>query len=86
MVEEGYQGDLYVVTSNVDGRCIAKLNAMGGIYWNKTNRSGIVQDMALINGEVFVVSNGRNEKYDTPTASWLQKTKPAVRCRLPKVR
>ena len=65
LVEEDYRGDLYIITSNADGRRIAKMDGLGGFYWNKTSRSGIVQDMALINGEVFVVGNGRNEKYDT---------------------
>ncbi|WP_226597146.1 PQQ-binding-like beta-propeller repeat protein [Marinobacter nauticus] len=65
LVEEDYRGDLYFVTSNADGRRIAKLDGLGGFYWNKTSRSGIVQDMALINGEVFAVGDGRNEKYDT---------------------
>ncbi len=65
LVAEDYRGDLYVVTSNADGRRIAKMDGLGGFYWNKANRNGIVQDMALINGEVFVVGDGRNEKYDT---------------------
>jgi hypothetical protein len=65
LVEEDYRGDLYIITSNADGRRIAKMDGLGGFYWNKTSRSGIVQDMALINGEVFVVGDGRNEKYDT---------------------
>ena len=65
LVEGDYRGDLYIITSNADGRRIAKMDGLGGFYWNKTSRSGIVQDMALINGEVFVVGDGRNEKYDT---------------------
>ncbi|MCH8498505.1 MAG: PQQ-like beta-propeller repeat protein [Marinobacter sp.] len=65
LIRQDHRGDLYVATSNSNGRRIAKLDAQGRVYWQKTSRQGIVQDMALINGEVFVVGNGRNEKYDT---------------------
>ena len=64
LVLEDFRGDLYLVASNDAGRRIVKLDASGTPYWNKTNRSGIVQDADLIDGGLFVVGNARDEKRD----------------------
>jgi outer membrane protein assembly factor BamB len=64
MVFEDNRGDVLMTTSNADGHRVAKLDASGRVVWNTRSRKGIVQDAALSNGELFVVGDGQNGKYD----------------------
>lgn len=64
MVFEDNRGDLLMTTSNAEGHRVAKLDASGGVVWNTRSRKGIVRDAALKDGELFVVGDGHNGKYN----------------------
>lgn len=64
MVFEDNRGDLLMTTSNAAGHRVAKLDASGRVVWNTRSRKGIVLDAALKDGELFVVGDGHNAKYD----------------------
>ncbi|MDO3720571.1 hypothetical protein QVZ43_02485 [Marinobacter sp. chi1] len=63
-VFEDNRGDLLLTTSNEDGHRIVKLDAAGRVIWNKREK-GIVSDAELSNGELFIVGDGMNAKYDS---------------------
>jgi outer membrane protein assembly factor BamB len=61
---EDNRGDLLVTASNAEGHRVAKLDASGRVVWNSRSRKGIISDAALKNGELFVVGDGQNAKYN----------------------
>jgi len=65
IIQQNNQDDIFIAFSDASNRELLKIQPNGHVIWHSSNQQGEISAINLADdGSVFVVGNGKNEKYD----------------------